>query len=167
MPGHDDFERRRRSPRLRGYDYTQSGAYFVTICTQGRIPCFGQIIDQAMRLSQAGQMVQATWDELPRHYPGIDLDAFVVMPDHVHGIIVLSDQADRLSLPDAMQRFKSLTTARYRHGVSDGGWVPFPGRLWQRSYYDHIIRGEADLHRIRAYVEENPARWLVRRARMH
>jgi len=79
----------RRSPRLHGYDYTRAGAYFVTVCTQERIRCFGRVVDGALRLTPAGQMVQEIWDDLPAHYPGIDLDAFVVMPDHVHGIVVL------------------------------------------------------------------------------
>jgi len=81
----------RRSIRLRGYDYTQAGAYFVTICTQNRECLFGDIVEGTMRLNGAGQMVQSVWNELPQHYHGVDVDndAFVVMPNHIHGVIVL------------------------------------------------------------------------------
>jgi hypothetical protein len=79
----------RRSIRLQGYDYSQAGAYFVTICAQNRECLFGDIADGEMRLNDAGQMVQTVWDEIPAHYPGIDIDAFVVMPNHIHGIIVI------------------------------------------------------------------------------
>ncbi len=164
MPTSNDSERYRRSPRLRGYDYTLAGAYFVTICTQGRLPCFGQVADALMQLSPAGQMVQEVWAALPAHYPGIDLDAFMIMPDHIHGILVLLGLPKQLALPDAVQRFKSLTTARYRHGLAGNGWAPFPGQLWQRSYYDHVIQNEADLERIRSYIIENPVRYWQKKS---
>ena len=80
---------RRRSIRLRGYDYARNGAYFVTICTQSRACLFGDIVDGAMRLNGAGRMVQQAWDALPVHYPGIGIDACVVMPNHLHGIVVI------------------------------------------------------------------------------
>jgi putative transposase len=161
MMPHDNHseQHQRRSPRLHGYDYAQAGAYFVTICTQERQPCFGSVVDGLVHLTSAGQMVQETWAELPNHYSGIELDTFIVMPDHLHAIIVLLDQHNQLSLPDTMHRFKSLTTARYRHGVATNEWTPFPGRLWQRSYHDHIIRSEDVLDRIRTYISENPARY--------
>jgi REP element-mobilizing transposase RayT len=79
----------RRSIRLQGYDYTQSGAYFVTICTHQRAPLFGQVVDGEMVINSWGQIVQSCWDEIPRHFPSVELDAFVVMPNHVHGIIVI------------------------------------------------------------------------------
>ena len=81
----------RRSIRLKDYDYSQSGAYFITICTQKRECLFGEIVDGEMRLNDAGQMVQTTWDELPKHYTGIEIDEFVVMPNHFHGIILIHD----------------------------------------------------------------------------
>jgi putative transposase len=82
-------KRHRRSIRLRGYDYAQAGAYFVTIVTKDRACLFGEIVDGEMRPNQFGRIIQATWNELPEHYPGVECDAFVVMPNHVHGIIVL------------------------------------------------------------------------------
>ena len=84
---------RRRAIRLRGYDYTQQGAYFVTICTWGRLCALGDVVDSEMVLSDAGQLAQAAWQALPQHYPGVRLDAWVIMPNHVHGIIVRWRQA--------------------------------------------------------------------------
>ena len=77
----------RRSIRLRGYDYSLNGMYFVTICTQGRLRLFGDIADGEMKLNDAGRMVRATWDEIPAHYFGVEIDQFTVMPNHIHGII--------------------------------------------------------------------------------
>ena len=168
-----------RSLRLAGYDYSTPGAYFVTICTENRDCLFGEVQDGRMVPNNAGHMIQIVWDEMPAFYP-VDLDAFVVMPNHIHGIVVLSDvgaiprgcplsrtrdpgqargPAPTLSLPDVVGRFKSLTTARYRQGVSELSWPPFAKRLWQRNYYEHVIRDEVDLNRVREYVINNPAMW--------
>ena len=92
----NDPRPRRRSLRLRGYDYTQAGAYFITACTQNRVMFFGGVIDGDVRLSEVGTIVQQTWDDLPAHYNGIDLNAFIVMPNHVHGIIILADEPGRV-----------------------------------------------------------------------
>jgi putative transposase len=179
---YDPAKHHRRSIRLRDYDYTQAGAYFVTICTQDRQPVLGEVVHGEMVLSDPGQTVQTIWREMPQHYPGAEVDAFVVMPNHVHGIIILVGATPRvgatpcgcpessgqargpaptrpLSLADVVHRFKSLTTARYRLGVPQDGWQAFPGRLWQRNYYEHIIRDEEELNRIRQYITDNPARW--------
>ncbi len=156
---------RRNSMRMQGYDYTQPGAYFVTICTQERIPYFGQVIGKKMHLSPAGQMVQQIWDSMPAYYQGVNNDAFIVMPDHIHGIVVLLDQPGHLSLPDVMQRFKSLTTAQYRYGVLHHGWPPFPCRLWHRNYYDRIVHDDQALHHIRAYINANPACYAQKKQR--
>ncbi len=129
-----------------------------------------------MHVNDAGQMIQSVWDDLPQHYPSADIDAFVVMPNHVHGIIGLTavgaaprgrpDETGQFqefalttSLMDIVHRFKSLTTARYRHGIIQKGWRPFPGRLWQRNYYEHIIRNEEDLNKVRGYIAANPLLW--------
>jgi len=142
-----------------------------------------------MRVNDAGRMVQSVWEELPRHYAGMEIDAFVAMPNHIHGIIMLVDGdvvgagprarpdnrksrpldgqprgvAPTMSLPDGVHRFKSLTTARYRQGVTEKGWPPFCHRLWQRNYYEHIIRGEGELDRIRLYIGDNPMMWEMDR----
>ena len=185
-PGH------RRSIRLPKYDYTLPGAYFITICTQDRSCLFGSIADGEMHPSPGGDMVRAIWEEVPSHYPGIRTDAFVVMPNHIHGVIVITPVgagpcarprtpwspnrerphetgqsptgqpqggAPTMSLPDVVHRFKTLTTKRYADGVKQHGWPPFPGRLWQRNYYEHIVRDERELALICDYIEANPTRW--------
>ncbi|MCL6512678.1 MAG: hypothetical protein K6U78_18570 [Anaerolineae bacterium] len=88
---YDPNRHHRRSIRLRGYDYSQAGAYFVTIVTQNREPLFGEIVNGEMRLNESGACVVRWWEDIPRHFPGVDTDAFVVMPNHVHGIIVITD----------------------------------------------------------------------------
>ncbi len=174
---HEPPQPNRLSIRLRGYDYSRAGAYFVTICIHDRTGLFGGIADGQMVLNDAGMMVQTVWNEIPPHYPGIAIDAFVIMPNHIHGIIVIVGAGPRacpdtgcgngqpqgvaptLSLPDIVHRFKTMTTKRYADGVKRYGWRRFNGKLWQRNYYEHIIRDDGELDRIREYVVGNPARW--------
>lgn len=179
---YDPSKHHRRSIRLKGYDYSRVGAYFVTVVTQGRECLFGQVMDGEMRLNDAGRMVQAVWNQLPVFYPGVQTDAFIVMPNHIHGIIVLTGHpvgagpracpdnvpqgtgqpqgvAPTLSFPDVVHRFKTMTTKRYADGVKTMGWQPFVGRLWQRNYYEHIIRNDGSLNHIREYIANNPLGW--------
>ncbi len=170
----------RRSIRLKGYDYSRAGAYFVTICAQDKRCLFGDIVDGEMVLNDAGRMVQIVWDELPKYYPGIGTDTCQIMPNHIHGIIVIVGAspcacpgpsacpgtngqprgvAPTLALPDVVHRFKTMTTKRYADGVKKNRWQPFPRKLWQRNYYEHIIRDEDDLNNIREYITENPVKW--------
>ena len=194
----------RHSLRLREYDYSREGACFITVCTQGRACLFGEIADGDMQLTDAGVMIRRVWDEIPDHYAGVDIDAFVVMPNHIHGIIILTGDGrpvgaspracpdfagppdaqsrnnvgagpcacpitgqpqgvaptgEGMSLPDVVHRFKSMTTKRYAEGVQKQGWRPFHGKLWQRNYWEHIVRNERELDRIREYILHNPARW--------
>jgi len=186
MP-YDPHKHHRRSIRLRGYDYSTPGAYFVTIVAHGRLCLFGDVVDGALRLNEAGRMVERVWQELAHHYVGVELDAFIVMPNHVHGIIVLTEEpstvgaarracpdsmpsseqgqpqgvAPTLSLPDLVHRFKSLTTALYRRGVAQDTWPPFERRVWQRNYHDRIVRGPRSLHALRTHIERNPLRWSL------
>jgi putative transposase len=173
----------RRSIRLKDYDYAQAGAYFVTIVVQDRKCLFGEVVDGVVRLNDAGLMVQAVWEDLPSHYAGIDPDALVVMPNHIHGIIALlgtgpratptsegqpqrvapTRNAAKMSLSDVIHRFKTLTTKRYIEGVKRFLWASFATRFWQRNYFEHIIRDEESLQRIRQYIHENPARWIFDR----
>ncbi len=163
---YDAAKHHRRSIRLKGYDYSQAGAYFVTICIKDGLYTLGEIRNNQIYLSEAGLMVQTIWDELPLNYPGVEVDAFVVMPDHFHGIIVLMPEnisgaipKKPMTLPDVVQRFKSLTTAKYRHGVANLGWTPFPKKFWQRNYHEHIIRDEESCETIREYILNNPIAW--------
>ena len=108
-------------------------------------------------------MVQQTWQEMPNHYAGLEIDEFVVMPDHIHGIIILDGEHTDFSLSDAVQRFKSLTTARYRRNVLQDDWPPFAGKLWQRSYYDQIVLDAEAMRAIQNYIAQNPLRHTLSR----
>lgn len=153
----------RRSLRLPGYDYSRAGAYFVTLCVEKRSALFGEIVGEEMQLNDAGRMVEQAWLELPQHYPGVKVDICQIMPDHFHGIVWLEimdcEEAPALSLNDVIHRFKSFTTHLYIEGVANEGWPQFPGRLWQRSYFDHVIRNDQDLEDTRKYIVHNPLKW--------
>ena len=154
---YDPHKHHRRSIRLKGYDYSQAGAYFVTICVQGGVSLLGEVVDGEMVLNEAGKMVAAFWEEIAIKYPTVILDAFVCMPNHIHFIVILTGD---VSLTAVIQWYKSITTTKYRHGVQDGKWSPFNRRFWQRNYYEHIIRNENELNKIRKYIVENPLDWL-------
>ncbi len=159
----------RRSSRLPGYDYSQAGMYFVTICTNQKECLFGEIIDGEMRLNECGEIVGKRWNEIPLHYPNVKLDECVIMPNHVHGIIALENS--RLvgaqhaaplqninvapgSLGAIVRSFKSAVTKRINEIGSMTGIT-----IWQRNYHEHIIRDEKSLNQIREYIVNNPAQW--------
>ena len=157
----DPERHHRRSIRLRGYDYTQPGSYFVTICVEDRARVFGDVFDAEMALTRLGRTVEEAWRGLPRRFRGLAIDAFVVMPNHVHGLLWL-EHDDTLSQPalgDALGWFKTVTTNLYIHGVRDAGWPSYDRRLWQRTFHEHIVRNESDMERIRSYIVNNPANW--------
>jgi putative transposase len=157
----------RRSLRLKGYDYTRAGAYFVTICAQDKACLFGSVVGGCMCLNDAGHMLILLWNDIPARFAEVELDAFVVMPNHLHGIIVLPDAANRAAtraaptLSDVVAAFKSVTTVHYIRGVKTRAWPAFRRRLWQRNYYEHVVRDDKELDRIRRYIDENPARWAL------
>ncbi|GAB4212958.1 MAG: transposase [Roseiflexaceae bacterium] len=160
MP-HNPDRPNRRSLRLAGHDYTEQGAYFVTICAWSRGEHFGTVDAAGLHPNAAGRMVAYWWGEIGSRFPASTLDAAIVMPDHLHGIILLSGQAGA-SLGQIVAWFKTMTTNVYIWGVREQGWPPFVGRLWQRNYYEHIIRHDDDLARVQTYIEGNPARWWER-----
>ena len=233
----------RRSIRLTGYDYANSGAYFVTIVTQGRACLFGEIVSAETRLNDAGSVIERWWFELNNKFRTVETDDFVIMPNHFHGIVVIADvgadlcvgpnsegahigaplqgtprtttrmdtgvnpnahhahqgthagvplqgtnpvravarrgapesilsivegcapvlapqnATQRARLPAIVQWLKTMTTNEYLRGVKTSGWARFQGQLWQRNYYEHIIRDEESLNRIRKYILNNPAQW--------
>lgn len=165
----DPFIHHRQSLRLKGYDYSQSGAYFVTLCTLDRLCLFGSVVKDTVQLSNAGKMIQKIWEEMPAHYPGVEADRFIAMPNHVHGIIILKDKKSgqargptpTKNLADIIHAYKSYTTAQYRHGVLNEEWEPFKGRLWQRNYYEHVVRSEKELEQTREYILNNPMQWMM------
>lgn len=158
---------RPKNMRLPRFDYTDAGPYFVTICLNSRIPRFGQVRDGVMHLNVAGARVEDVWTSLSNRFSGIYLDSYVVMPDHVHGILMLHDGSrdhPEVSLGDVIKAFKSQSTLAYIHGVRQLGWPPFSRKLWQYNYYEHIIRNDRDLETKRAYIDRNPARWQERQS---
>ena len=160
----------RRSIRLSGYDYSQSGGYFVTICAEKRACLFGTVTDGTVRLNDTGQIVQSKWLALADRFPHITLDSFVVMPNHIHGVIFVGAQfiAPSSSLrhmdeaAGAMNRAPTLgeVVRTYKaicaRAIRCSGYVNFK---WQRNYYEHVIRSENSLNCIRRYIVDNPVRW--------
>ena len=164
----------RRSMRLPGYDYTRPGAYFVTLIAEGRVCLFGNIEDDKMVLNEFGHIVHECWNKIPDHFPNAELDAFVMMPNHLHGILVLNGAGDhcsgdisvaathgsplrgppKRSLGAIIAVFKSVAGRRINEIRKSPGV-----RVWQRSFHDRIIRRDAGLHRIRWYIEMNPVKW--------
>ncbi len=174
----------RRSIRLKGYDYSLAGAYFVTVCTQNRLCLFGNVNNEQMTLNQAGQMVYEQWSELPKRFPESAIDEFTMMPNHLHGILIINDnetiqsvgaplvgaqnKVDKTNkagtrpapmLGEIVGAFKSITTNEYIRGVKQHDWLSFPGKLWQRNYFERVIRDEDELNRIREYIIYNPVKW--------
>ena len=150
----------RHTIRLKGYDYAEEGGYFVTIITQGREMLFGRVVDGEMVLNEFGRIVENSWNDLINHNADIELDEFVIMPNHVHGIIVL-EPSDRAGLEPAptvlseiVRQFKTFSARRInqlRHT---------PGKpVWQRNFYDHIIRDEKDYEAVVNYIYLNPQSW--------
>jgi REP element-mobilizing transposase RayT len=167
----------RHSIRLRGYDYSQEGAYFITICTQNRECLFGEIRDCEMILNDAGKMIEKWWAKIVKKFPSVETDEYVVMPNHFHGIVVIVG-ADPRVRPDAdvntgegahmgaplqriIQWFKTMSTNEYIQRIKQNGWQPLSGKLWQRNYYEHIIRNERELDEIREYIVNNPLQWAL------
>jgi putative transposase len=166
---------KRHSVRLKGYDYSSEGAYFVTICVQDRKFTLGHIIDGNAISSAPGRMVEKWWNKIPSKFPDIKLDALIVMPNHVHGVLFVgADQRvcpdikqprskmgehSGSPLPDVIQWFKTMSTNEYIRGVKESNWPAFRQRFWQRNYYEHIIRDEYDLNSIREYIVNNPLKW--------
>lgn len=165
----------RRSIRLKGYDYSRNGAYFVTMCIQNRECRLGKIVDNKMILNDAGTMIRSVFEEIPQSYPSAGIEIYQIMPNHVHAIIYVgkgpcacpSGQgqprgvAPTLSLPDIIHRFKTLTTKRYMDHVIQRNWQPFLKKLWQRNYFEHIIRDESEFDRLYEYIVNNPLNWAI------
>lgn len=170
---YDPARHHRRSIRLKDYDYSQDGAYFVTICVYERQCLFGSVDQGEIRLNAPGMMVSKAWQDLDERFPEVKTDAFVVMPNHIHGILwlvgaplvgALDDRIEATTrvapaLGRVVGTFKSITTDKYIDGVKRYGWTPFSGKVWQRNYYEHVIRNERTLNATREYIEANPWQW--------
>jgi len=161
----DYKKRQRRSIRLKGYDYGQAGAYFITICTKDRAYLFGKVVDGEMQVNEMGQIVADTWQWLAIQYKHIELDAWVIMPNHLHGIIVITDEycrggsrtaptQQRKPIGRLIGAFKTVST-KHINNMRNMPGVP----VWQRNYYEHIICNEESLNLIREYIINNPLQW--------
>ena len=207
---YDPNNHHRRSIRLKGYDYSCEGLYFITICCQDRICRFGYIENKEMILNDAGKMIGNWYYELENKFPDIKYHEMIIMPNHIHFIIenigssvganlcvrpnenlrpnetVRSDnninvernnvqgkcvkiegEHDKIEgehagspLRGVIQWFKTMTTNEYIRGVKKLGWEPFDGKLWQRNYYEHIIRNENSYMLISEYINNNPGNWI-------
>ena len=148
---------RRTSPRAEGFDYANSGVYYVTVRThEGRF-LLGDIEDGVMKLSPFGRVVERLWNALPTHFTCVTLDAFVVMPNHLHGVLYLEDGLNPItphSLSAVIGALKSFSSREINQMRETPG-----GDVWQRSFYDHIVRNGADLERVRTYIHANPGNW--------
>ena len=183
-------EKKRRSVRLRGYDYAFRGFFFITICTHDKQPSLADIIDYQPQLSKIGQVVAECWKQIPEHFPRVRLDEWIVMPNHLHGIIVIRNPGSfppptsgdegtacraptnlealtayetvfeefgkpvAASLSTIARSFKSAVSKRVREEL---GTANLP--VWQRNYFEHVIRDEDSLNKIRNYIWENPIHW--------
>ncbi|HSG04948.1 MAG TPA: transposase [Nitrospiria bacterium] len=171
----------RRSIRLAAYDYSKAGAYYVTVCSQDRECLFGSAVGGETKLNEPGRMVERWWLKLNAKFENVETDAYVVMPNHFHGIIIINNPAlcvgaapcgrpnqsagkghphgGAPTLGNIMDWFKTMTTNEYIRRIKSNNWPPFNKRLWQRNYYEHVIRSETELGKIREYIEGNPAQW--------
>jgi putative transposase len=183
---------RRRSIRLKGYDYSQEGAYFITVCTKDKEWLFGDVINGQVQMNDMGNVTLQCWKEIPKHFPSAVLDEFIVMPNHIHGIVIFNavgaknispifrddkpDRAetvspiprdgnsDRAKNVSPLQHGTSMTIGSVIRGFKIGvtKWARANGAFhdpWQRNYYEHIIRNEPELSKIREYIINNPLNW--------
>jgi REP element-mobilizing transposase RayT len=153
------------SRRLKKYDYSQRGNYFVTICTKDHIDLFGQVIDSQVDLTTYGQIAKDYWREIPNHFSHAKLDEFVVMPDHIHGIISITKSIGSGNLREFGNRkagtlstiigaYKSAVTNKIKQLRTH-----YKHSIWQNNYHDRVIRGEKEFFRIRNYIKNNPVNW--------
>lgn len=169
-----DYLPTRKGNRLSEFDYSSPGFYFVTMVTYQYQYFFGQVVgagqcacplqnvDKHMELNRAGQMIQDWWYKIPQQFLNVNIIEHIIMPNHVHGVIEIIGQPQGVaptSMSDVVHWFKTKTTNDYIHGVHAQFWPEYEKRFWQRNYYDHIVRGQEDLNRIREYIRKNPENW--------
>lgn len=148
------------SSRLKNWDYSTSWWYYVTICTKDMKCCFGTIKSGKMKLNDLGKIVELFWNNIPKHYPNIELDYYVIMPNHFHGIII--NNVETGHAPSLLKKVPTLgnVVGSFKSAVSR--WAnknDHNNFKWQQRFYDHIIRNENDLQRIRTYIKNNPLKW--------
>jgi REP-associated tyrosine transposase len=154
------LHRKRKLNRLRNYDYSRSGYYFITLCTKNRIEHFGKIENGKMVLNKYGETAERYWKEIPNHYKNVEIHEFVIMPNHIHGIIIINDnfydtclERDYGLLSKIVKSFKKAVTRIIRNQFQDYEFQ------WQRSFYDQIVHDEISLNKIREYIINNLLKW--------
>jgi putative transposase len=163
-PKYDPAIHHRRSIRLRGHDYSGRGIYFVTILTKNRRRLFGTVVNGRMALSEAGRIAARCWQEIPAHFPNASLDAWVVMPDHVHGILMIHKDGHGGTIPgEGRPCGTARTIGSMVRGFKIGVTKALGESPWHRNYHEMIIRNERALESVRAYIRNNPAQWDVLR----
>lgn len=163
----------RKPNRLPSYDYSSYGYYFLTICTENRVKHFGEIINGEMSLSKSGIIVHDYWQNIPKYYESVELDQFVVMPNHIHGIIIVNNVGTgQCPVPTKEMKGYLTPTEETQYGLISkiiGAYKSLTARkikeadntnfMWQRSFYDHVIRDDHDMMRIQQYIINNPLKW--------
>jgi REP-associated tyrosine transposase len=187
---YDPHLHHRKSIRLKGFDYSLPGAYFVTVVTKDQENLFGEISNGTLKANRYAEITQKAWKELPRQYANVSLDSFLIMPNHIDGIIVINDTAlgrggsfvgkenidieNSENIPIKEYPLETRPYSMIRHGLSEiiRAFKSFSSRkinnirgtsgrpVWQRNYYERIIRNQRELDAIHAYIADNPRRWL-------
>lgn len=167
------IHKNRKSIRLKNYDYAKAGLYFITICTNHRKTIFGYIDNGCMILNDAGRMIEKWYFELENKFKNIQSHQKVVMPNHIHCIVeIVYDTTPKqnttgrdagLPLYEVVQWLKTMTTNEYIRGVKNSGWEVFDKKMWQRNYWEHIIRNEQSYIKLSQYIENNPLQWEMDR----
>lgn len=150
----ESVQRFRNPLRLKNYDYSLEGAYFITLVTHGRVALFGSVMKGAMILNQAGRIAFDQWTRLDKRFPQSDFSTFVVMPNHVHGIIFVNSRVAIRTLGVIVRAYKAAVTFRIN---SIRGMTDPP--VWQSNYYEKIINNETELENIWKYIDTNPEKW--------
>ena len=164
----------RKLNRLKDYDYSVTGYYFITICSKNRKIIFGEYIENPVgtalaavhckdniKLSKLGQIIDNQWNDIPNQYNDIELDQYVIMPNHIHGILIISKRTGASPVPTISKiigSFKSKSSVEYLQYIKNNN-LNISGQIWQRSFFDHIIRNERTLNAIRDYITHNPMNW--------
>ena len=157
--------RKRKPNRLKYFDYSQAGWYFVTICTKDHKHMFGEICNERMNFNNIGKIADECWQKIEKLHQRIKLDEYAIMPNHIHGIVIINNVGDanfasptdrtKMELCKLIQQFKRAVTIQVKIELSE---INFK---WQRSFYERIIRNETELYNIRKYIKQNPFKWGI------
>ena len=155
----------RKPQRFNEFDYNTPAWYYLTMCTDDKKHLFGKVVNGSMLLNDFGKIVDNCWNEIPKHFANVQLDYYVIMPNHIHGIIILDvgdancasrksdEDRTKMKLPIVIQQFKRQCTQLIKTRYN------YSGKIWQRSFYERIIRNEKELYQIRKYIDQNALKW--------